>query len=39
MTPNAIEDDYLRQMLIRRIDTVKGLLFEATDVIDGRNAA
>jgi hypothetical protein len=39
MTPSAIEDDYLRQMLIRRIDTVKGLLFEATDVIDGRNAA
>jgi hypothetical protein len=34
-----IQDDYFRQMLIRRLDTAKSLMFDATDVIDGRKVA
>ena len=39
MIADYIKDDHYRQMLIRRLDTVKGLLFDATDVIDGREVA
>jgi len=39
MTVEHIKDDYFRQMLIRHLDTAKGLLFDATDIIDGREPA
>jgi hypothetical protein len=39
MSPDYIEDDKYRELLIRRVNRVKSLLFEATDIIDGREAA
>jgi len=39
MTAEYIKDDYYRMMLIRRADTIKTLLFDATDIIDGREVA